>query len=248
MNKNSTIRLMTFLGWCTHALTASTSVIGLLTIHYISLNKPIAALSMMLVAVLIDAIDGTLARIVMAKEYASKIDGTLLDNLVDFLNYVITPCAFLLYGFVPLSNNSLWLVISAICFSSSYQFSQVDAKTKDHFFKGFPCYWNIAVFYLFISNCAPLASSIILLSLCVLVFVPIKYVYPSRLTYLSNSPLLKKIMLIGIILYTLSTIFLLATYPKLHLGLVCYSVIFILFYMFMSLYRTLYPLNLSKVP
>ena len=69
----------------------------------------------------------------------------------------------------------------AMLLSSAYGFNRDDAKTSDHFFTGFPSYWNIVVFYLFVAALAARRRTrSILLVLAVLVFVPIRYVYPSR--------------------------------------------------------------------
>jgi phosphatidylcholine synthase len=64
--------------------------------------------------------------------------------------------------------------------SSAYGFNRADAKTADHFFVGFPSYWNIVVFYLLVARLPATVNGIILLALAVLVFVPIRYIYPSR--------------------------------------------------------------------
>ncbi len=131
------------------------------------------------VAVIVDAVDGTLARWVGVKQALPHFDGTLLDNVVDYVSYVIVPAFFLMrLGIVP---PGLSLVIAGgICLASAYQFCQVDAKTPDHTFKGFPSYWNIALLYLFVLQLDPVWNAGILLLLIVLVFVPIKYLYPTR--------------------------------------------------------------------
>jgi phosphatidylcholine synthase len=72
--------------------------------------------------------------------------------------------------------------VALVLLTSSYQFAQADAKTSDHFFKGFPSYWNVVVVYLFFMGTSPLLNLIVLLICAVLVFVPVKYVYPSRTT------------------------------------------------------------------
>ena len=64
--------------------------------------------------------------------------------------------------------------------SSAYGFSQEAAKTSDHYFTGFPSYWNIVVFYLVVLGAPPAVNAAVLIGLAVLVFVPIAYVYPSR--------------------------------------------------------------------
>jgi len=64
--------------------------------------------------------------------------------------------------------------------SSGYGFSNASAKTSDHFFTGFPSYWNIVVLYLFLLDLSPDVNAAILLAFAVMVFVPIRYIYPSR--------------------------------------------------------------------
>ena len=73
------------------------------------------------------------------------------------------------------------------CSSSGFGFSRIDAKTRDHFFTGFPSYWNIVVLYLFVLELSPGVNALILLGFAVLVFVPIRYVYPSRTTILPRT-------------------------------------------------------------
>ena len=64
--------------------------------------------------------------------------------------------------------------------SSAYGFNREDAKTSDYFFTGFPSYWNIVVFYLFVMRLTQQVNAIVLLALAALVFVPIRYLYPTR--------------------------------------------------------------------
>ena len=74
------------------------------------------------------------------------------------------------------------MVACLILLSSAYQFCQTDAKTDDHYFKGFPDYWNILAIYLFLLGWSPWFNLVIFLICVVLVFIPIKYIYPSRTT------------------------------------------------------------------
>ena len=71
-------------------------------------------------------------------------------------------------------------LLGVIGFDYAYGFNRDDAKTPDHFFTGFPSYWNIVVFYLFVARFSPEVNAAILLALAVMVFVPIRYLYPSR--------------------------------------------------------------------
>ena len=229
--------------WSVHALTASTSIVGLLTLYHITQHQYVIAFWLMAIAIVIDGIDGTLARLVRVKEVLPKIDGALLDNIVDYLNYVITPCFFLITNATMLPDSIQWWIVSAIAMCSAYQFTQQDAKTPDHFFKGFPCYWNIVVFYMYLFQTSQATNVFILALLCILIFVPIKYVYPSRLDYLTNSKPLKLVMHLCSIAYGISSALLLYQFPEQNLFYVSLSLGYVLLYLLLSLYRTYYPLD-----
>jgi phosphatidylcholine synthase len=127
----------------------------------------------------IDSIDGTLARAVRVKEVLPDVDGARLDDIVDYGTYVVVPVLFvLLTGMVPGAAGIA--VAVAVTVASGYGFAQTAAKTADHFFTGFPSYWNVVVFYLWALGWPPWANAVVLLGFAVLVFVPIRYVYPSR--------------------------------------------------------------------
>ena len=130
-------------------------------------------------AVFVDSTDGLLARAVDVKGRLPWFNGSKLDDVVDYLTYVFVPALFVWRSLlVP----DAWTmpVAGAMLLSSAFGFNRDDAKTSDHFFTGFPSYWNIVVFYLYVIGGAQTANAIVLLALCVLVFVPIRYLYPSR--------------------------------------------------------------------
>jgi phosphatidylcholine synthase len=233
--------------WAVHAFTASAACVGLLTLAKIYQHDYKFALWLMAIAVVIDAIDGSLARLVSVKSVLPNIDGALLDNIVDYVNYVITPCFFLFVKPDMLPPSYGLIIIIAIIITSSYQFCQADAKTPDHFFKGFPCYWNIAVFYMFIFETSMNTNAIILAIFCILIFVPIKYVYPSRLDYLTESKFLKLMMHGFSILYGVCSAIILWTYPSINPVCLTLSFGYIIMYLALSFYRTYSPLLLSKI-
>jgi phosphatidylcholine synthase len=229
-------------GWLIHAFTASGACVGLLALLAIYQQNFIQALWLMGAAIFIDAVDGMLARTVKIKEAVPEIDGALLDNIVDFFTYTLVPCFFLLVTNL-LPESFRVLCVMAITFSSAYQFTQVDAKTSDHFFKGFPSYWNIAVFYLFFWQMSAATNMVILLSLAILSFVPIKYVYPSRLEYLTENKILRMGMVLITVLWGAATTGLLWLYPASNHVLVSISMGYCLLYIAISLYRTWFPLS-----
>lgn len=229
-------------GWLIHAFTASGACIGLLSLLAIYRHDLLLALWLMGASIVIDAVDGMFARAIKIKQVVPEIDGELLDNIVDFVNYTIVPCFFLLVtNLLP----EYWCIVCAmaITFASAYQFTQVDAKTSDHFFKGFPSYWNIAVFYLFFWQMNSMTNMFVLLTLAILSFVPIKYVYPSRLDYLTNNKYLRMSMVVMTVLWGAASSGLLWIYPESNPMLVAISISYVLLYIGISFYRTLVPLN-----
>lgn len=132
-------------------------------------------------ATAIDSTDGVLARALRVKERLPWFDGAKVDDLVDYLTYVFVPVLIVLRtGLLPAP--AALPVASAILVSSAYGFSRDDAKVAsiDHFFTGFPSYWNIVAVYLTVWQLPKAVNAALLIVLAVLVFVPVRYVYPSR--------------------------------------------------------------------
>ena len=164
------------LAWCVHALTASGAVIGALALVDVAAGNASRAAVLMLVTLSIDSIDGTLARAVDVARVVPQIDGRRLDDVVDFFNYAIVPAVFMLQlGALP-----HWSLAAAPILASSYGFAQREAKTDDHFFLGWPSYWNVVAIDLWLMETSPAVGSVIVLVLSVLVLVPLRYIYPSR--------------------------------------------------------------------
>jgi phosphatidylcholine synthase len=134
-------------------------------------------------AVFVDATDGMLARALRVKDRLPWFDGALLDNLVDYLTYVFVPVLIMLRAELWPVGAAPWIGV-AVLVASGYGFSRADAKvsTSDYFFTGFPSYWNIVALYMFVLRLPAWLNAAIMAALVVLVFVPLRYVYPSRTT------------------------------------------------------------------
>lgn len=165
------------LAWGVHLLTASGAVLGALALLAIAAGDLAHATLLMLLALAIDSFDGTLARAVGVSRQLPEIDGRRLDDIVDYLNFVIVPAVFLVQAGSLLSPG--WIALPIL--ASACGFSRVDAKTEDDFFLGFPSYWNILAFYLWLLEFSPLAGTLWVAGLSAAVFVPFKYIYPSKL-------------------------------------------------------------------
>jgi len=170
----------TLAAWSVHLYTALGAAIGFFALEATAYGNYRLAFIWMAVATFIDCTDGTLARRARVKEVLPHFDGAKLDDIVDYLNYVVVPVVLAFHaGFIPAGWTGL--VVGAVpLLASGYGFCQLEAKTADHFFTGFPSYWNIVVFYLYALRSPMWFNVAVLLLLSLLVFVPIRYLYPSR--------------------------------------------------------------------
>jgi len=165
--------------WLVHFYTASGIVLAFLAARAFIEFDYRTGFFWLWVQVLIDATDGLLARRLRVRERIPWFDGAKLDDITDYLTYVFVPALFVWRGaLVP--NAWVLLVVGAILLSSAYGFNRTDAKTSDHFFTGFPSYWNVVTFYLLVARWPSEVNAAILALFAALVFVPIRYVYPSR--------------------------------------------------------------------
>jgi phosphatidylcholine synthase len=170
--------------WAVHAYTATGAVLALLMVHFSYQGEVETVLWLFLAAMVVDGTDGIVARRLRVKDHVPELDGALLDNIVDYLTYVLAPMVLLwANGYLP---GDAWggVVAALPIVASCYQFCRTDAKTEDHFFLGFPSYWNVVAFYVVVLELGVTATTVLLLVLAVLVFVPVKYVYPSRTEHL----------------------------------------------------------------
>lgn len=169
------------MAWLAHLYTASGAATALAAVLALEAGDLRATFLWLVAATLIDATDGVLARALHVKQRLPWFDGATLDNVVDYLTYVFVPALVVVKaGLVP---SPLALPTgAAMLIASGYGFSRADAKvaTTDHFFTGFPSYWNIVAVYLVDWRLSPTVNAVILAVLVVLVFVPVRYVYPSR--------------------------------------------------------------------
>jgi phosphatidylcholine synthase len=167
--------------WIAHLYTALGAGTALMAVLALERGDVRETFLWLVVATAIDATDGVLARALRVKERLPWFDGGKVDDLVDYLTYVFVPALVVVKaGLVP---SSLAIPIAvAMLVSSAYGFSRDDAKiaSTDYFFTGFPSYWNIMVAYLYAGEMPAAVNAAILLVLVVLVFVPVRYVYPSR--------------------------------------------------------------------
>lgn len=158
-----------------HVLTASCVLLAFQAVLLVFDGDYGAALQVLGLATFVDSIDGTLARKLDVKRRVPWIDGSLIDNIADYLTWVFVPLlwAYVFAGASP--------AIVALCLMTSvFGFSHTGAKSDDHFFRGFPSYWNFLILYFFVFEAGSTAVNTVLLVCGLLVLTPIKLIYPSR--------------------------------------------------------------------
>lgn len=132
------------------------------------------------IALLIDGLDGTIARRLRVAEVLPRWSGEVLDLVVDILNYVFVPAyALVTSGLLPgAAATPLGLVVVV---TGSLYFADRWMKTTDYYFRGFPALWNVAAFYLFLLRPAPWLGAVAVGALAALTFVPFHVVHPVRI-------------------------------------------------------------------
>ena len=219
-------------GAAVHLYTAVGSVLALLIVIAAFEGQVETALWLGLATLVIDGTDGMLARHFRVKETIPWFDGARMDDIVDYLTYVFAPIV-LLWTTDRLPEGPIgWVVAALPLLASCYQFCRVDAKTADHFFLGFPSYWNVVAFYAIVLDVGRTGVAIALAVLTVLVFVPVRYVYPSR------TKLLRGLNLALAGMWLASYAVLLAQYPDPNPVVVALSIGYLVYYVGLSLYLT----------
>ena len=216
------------MAWGVHLLTASGAVLAFLSLRAANGGDYREAFLWLAVATAIDAVDGVLARLARVKERTPAFDGARLDDIVDYLTFVFVP-AWLIYADDRLPPPLALVTVTAVLLSSAFGFSQAHAKTSDHFFTGFPSYWNIVVFYLFVLDMSRMANAGVLLVLAALVFVPIGYVYPSR------TPTLRVVTVLLGMAWGFAMLAMIWQYPDVPPRLAWASLLFPVYYLVLSL-------------
>ncbi len=213
-----------------HLYTASGAVLALLILVAAYNGEAVTALWLMLAALLVDSTDGLLARRFRVSEALPFFDGARLDDIVDYMTYTFAPIVLLwTEGYLP---EGAWgLALAAVpLLTSSYQFCRVDAKTDDHFFLGFPSYFNVIAFYAIVFGLSTGAVAVLLVLCSVLVFVPIRYIYPTR------TVAFRKLSIPLTALWLLAYAAILFQMPEPDPAILAFSVLYLVYYLGLSFY------------
>jgi len=220
------------LAWSVHLFTATGAVWGFLTLLAVFEQNWRMVIVWMIAAMFVDGFDGMLARWFHVKEYARGLDGALLDNIIDYLNYVVVAALILIKAPDLLPKGLEMVCAFSILLTSAYQFTQVDAKTDEQsfFYKGFPSVWNFLVIYMMLLGLNPWVNLVALIICNILVFVPVRYVYPTR----NNR--LRRLTLGLTYLYGAIGVWGLLQYPSVPEWVVTVSFVYVVYYALLSFF------------
>ena len=165
-----------------HLLTASGAALALLALLAAAERRWTLMFTWLTLAIVIDAVDGALARWLRVKTVLPRWSGDVLDLVVDILTYVFIPAyALIAAGLfpepvaVPLG---LLVVVTGVLY-----FADLKMKSFDNYFIGFPAIWNVVAFYLFLLRPAPWLAAALVAALAALTFVPFPFVHPLRVPH-----------------------------------------------------------------
>jgi phosphatidylcholine synthase len=166
-----------------HVFTACGAALGLLAL-ILATGEQWAAMFLCLgLALVVDGIDGPLARAFKVAELLPRWSGESMDFVVDFITYVFVPAyAIAASGLLPEE-----LAIPAgivVVITGALYFADRDMKTRDNYFRGFPAVWNVAAFYLYLLRPPSWVAAVAVAALAGLTFAPIRFVHPLRVQHL----------------------------------------------------------------
>jgi phosphatidylcholine synthase len=162
-----------------HLLTASGSFLAFLGVVAAAEHRFVDMFWWLGLALLVDGIDGPIARKVKVKEVLPNWSGDTLDNIIDYVTYVLLP-AFALYQSGMIGEPWSFFAAGAIVVSSAVYYADMGMKTDEYFFSGFPVVWNMVIFTLFVIDASAMTALIVVSVSVVLTFFPINFLHPVR--------------------------------------------------------------------
>jgi phosphatidylcholine synthase len=166
-----------------HVLTATGAALALAALVYAVRGQWAAMFVCLGVALIVDGIDGTIARYAKVAEVLPRWSGDVLDLVVDFLTYVFIPAfAIAVGGFWPEPGGVLAGIV--IVTTGVLYFADRRMKTPDNYFRGFPAVWSVVAFFLFLLRPGPWGAGATIVVLAILTFVPIVFIHPFRVARL----------------------------------------------------------------
>jgi phosphatidylcholine synthase len=162
-----------------HLLTASGSFLAFLGVVAAAESRFVDMFWWLGLALFVDGIDGPIARKVQVREVLPNWSGDTLDNIIDYVTYVLLP-AFALYQSGMIGEPWSFVAAGMIVVSSAIYYADTGMKTDEYFFSGFPVVWNMVIFTLFVIQASATTALIVVSISVVFTFLPISFLHPVR--------------------------------------------------------------------
>jgi phosphatidylcholine synthase len=187
--------------WAVHGFTALGIVAAMLALRDVLTGYPRYAILWLLLTLVIDGVDGPIARALMVNERVPRIDGFTLDLIIDYVTCVIVPATFMYEFRVVQQNNFGIVVLCVLVFTSAIWFARRDMMTDDNWFRGFPAAWNLVAPVMFLLGARTMIGDIVTLVLSVLSLTNLPFPHIMRARFLRPLTLLLSVEWIGTIVW-----------------------------------------------
>lgn len=237
MNKTTILQAR---AWAVHLYTAIGGVVGMFALFNAADGNTRNAFFLLVISMIIDATDGIMARRFKVRTLLPNFDGAMIDNVIDMLTFIWIPVFIMWHE--SLLPSTWWLIVPIL--AGLYAYGQVNMKTQDNFFLGFPSYWNIIALYLFWLQPPAIIAILMLVIPAILTFIPTRYLYPSK-----NYIYWQLTWALGLVWFVM--LFIILAQPVPNLALVKISLFYPAYYMMMSFYiewRVRYANNREDIP
>ncbi|QCK87486.1 phosphatidylcholine synthase [Phreatobacter aquaticus] len=179
MDEKQILRTWRFLALLVHLFTATGAVLALLALQAAVDGRHAAMFFWLAVALIVDGVDGSLARFINVRQALPRFSGEILDLVIDFATYVVVP-TYALFASGMLPRGYEGVLAAAILIGSAFYFADTTMKTPEGGFRGFPATWNIAAFLIFAFDAPSWANAGAIVVLVAAMFAPIMMVHPIR--------------------------------------------------------------------
>jgi phosphatidylcholine synthase len=183
--------------WLLHGFTTLGIVAAMLALRDVLVGRPAYAIIWLLLTLLIDGVDGPIARALEVEKRVPGLDGFLLDLIIDYVTCVIVPACFMYEFKVVPQNNFGIVVLCVMVFTSAIWFARKDMMTEDNWFRGFPAAWNIVGPLLFLLEAKTVTGAIITLVLSALCLTNMPYPHIARAKYLQPYTIVATVLWMG---------------------------------------------------
>ena len=166
-------------GWLVHCFTGLGALCGMFGLMAVGNGHRKSAILWLVVAMVLDGVDGPAARAWHVSDHVPRIDGYTLDLIIDYVTCIVIPVLFM-HRFHMLPRNFSLVVGSFVLFMSALWMSRTDQMTDDHWFRGFPCEWNMIVPTLLLINAGKWFTAVACILLALTQLTSWKFVHPMQ--------------------------------------------------------------------